>query len=60
MNTIAETIPTAFSAETSFTVTLAASKERKQANETPLPRPFPLPPEDRFIRRGVPESALHD
>lgn len=61
MNTINQTIPTAFSSETSFAIALGeANPSPKRAAEGLLPFCFALPSEDDFNRRGIPESALHD
>lgn len=61
MNAITETLPTTFSPETSFLIALhSKSDDREQAGETSIPYRFALPPEDKFTRSGIPESALHD
>lgn len=61
MNTINQTIPTAFSPETAFAIALSETSDRpERADETLASFRFRLPSEDEFIRRGVPESALHD
>lgn len=61
MNTINQTIPTAFSPETSFAIALSETSDHaERTNETFASFRFRLPPEDEFIRRGIPESALHD
>lgn len=61
MNTTNQTIPTAFSAETAFAIALSETSDRpERTGESFASVRFWLPPEDEFIRRGVPESALHD
>lgn len=61
MNTTNQTISTAFSPETSFAIALSETGDRlERIHETFVPFRFRLPPEDEFIRRGIPESALHD
>lgn len=61
MNTITETIPAVFSPETAFSVSLQATNETSgQESEPVIPFRFALPLEDKFTRRGIPESALHD
>jgi len=61
MNTINQTIPTDFSPETAFAIALNESHvQPERSHETLVPFRFALPPEDKFSRRGIPESALHD
>jgi len=61
MNTSNQSIPTAFSPDTTFAIALSDFSDRSESNnETFVPFRFRLPPEDEFIRRGIPESALHD
>jgi hypothetical protein len=61
MNTINQTIPTAFSPETSFAIPLGESNQQPEfAGAALVPFRFMLPSEDDFNRRGIPESALHD
>jgi hypothetical protein len=61
MKTNTETVQCAFSHETSFTIALhAKSDAREQADGAIIPHRFALPPEDKFTRPCIPESALHD
>ena len=61
MNTITETIPTAFSPETKFAIALHEGAEgHDRVNEIVAHHRFALPPEDEFTHRGIPESVLHD
>ena len=61
MNTITETIPAVFSPETAFSISLHAMNEKPdQESGAVIPFRFALLLEDKFTRRGIPESALHD
>ena len=61
MNTSNQTIPTIFSPNTTFAIAIGEFSDRSEGNnETFGPFRLRLPPEDEFIRRGIPESALHD
>jgi len=61
MNTVNQTIPTAFSPETSFAIALSETRDYpERADESFASFRLRLPPEDEFIRHGIPESALHD
>ena len=58
MNTINQTIPTAFSPETAFAIALRNKRPSRTRRRNSLP-PFGsvAASEDEFIRRGVPESV---
>jgi len=61
MNTTNQTIPTAFSPETSFAIALnEADTQHERVTETLIPFHMMLPSEAEFASRGIPESALHD
>jgi len=61
MNTITESIPTAFTPETAFALSLRnAANKPDRADEGFAPRRFAQPTEDGFAERGNPQSALHD
>jgi len=61
MNTSNQSIPTVFSPDTTFAIAVSEFSDRSERpDESIVPFRFQLPPEDEFIRRGIPESALHD
>ena len=61
MKTLTETIPTVFNPESAFVLSLQNANDiRIREDETLVYGRFLPLPEDKFMERGIPQSAIHD